>query len=137
MKKLISLLLALALVLAVAVASAETISLTLWGSELDQDYLTERVEAFKAAYPDQTFEIQIGAESESTAKDTVLTDVTAAADVYAFADDQLNALVNGGALEALDEFDPMLQGMAGKSLDDVKAANAQAAIDNATLDGKL
>lgn len=137
MKKLITLLLALALTLSLAVASADSIQLTVWGAELDQDFLAERVEAFKAAYPDQTFDIQIGVESESTAKDTVLTDPTAAADVYSFASDQLTELVNAGALINLDgEFGQALQ-MAGKTVDDVKAANVPASIDGATKDGKL
>ena len=59
-------------------AESETITLTMWGAEEDQALLGELVEEFKAAYPDQTFDIQIGVESESTAKDTVLTDVEAA-----------------------------------------------------------
>lgn len=77
-------------------ASGGPISLTLWGAEEDQALLAELVEKFKAQYPDQTFDIKIGVESESTAKDTVLTDVEAAADVFAFANDQLNDLVAAG-----------------------------------------
>ena len=60
-------------------ASGETIQLTVWGAEEDQALLSELVEKFKAAHPDQTFDITIGVESESTAKDTILTDVEAAA----------------------------------------------------------
>ena len=94
MKKLMSLLLALAMVLSLgAVAFADDpIAITVWGAEEDQTYLAERIEAFKAAYPDQTFDITLGVESESTARDTILTDVEAAADVYAFASDQLPSL---------------------------------------------
>ena len=84
--------------------SNETVKLTLWGAEGDQDYLKNVVENFKAAYPDQEFDIQIGVESESTAKDTVLTDIEAAADVYSFASDQLADLVKAGALLNLVEF---------------------------------
>ena len=51
--------------------SNEVITLTLWGAEEDQNYLAGRVEAFEALYPDKIFDIKIGAESESTAKDTV------------------------------------------------------------------
>ena len=119
MKKLLALLLAAVMVLSLAAcggsgkttetkapaapaASGGPISLTLWGAEEDQALLAELVEKFKAQYPDQTFDIKIGVESESTAKDTVLTDVEAAADVFAFANDQLNDLVSAGALLALD-----------------------------------
>lgn len=91
--------------------SGETISLTLWGGEEDQNLLAERVEAFKAAYPDQTFDIKIGVESESTAKDTILTDIEAAADVFAFADDQLADLVDAGALMSIGQHGPSHPGL--------------------------
>lgn len=119
-------------------ASGETIQLTVWGAEEDQALLSELVEKFKAAHPDQTFDITIGVESESTAKDTILTDVEAAADVFAFANDQLADLVAAGALQALDSnMDAALSTYAGKTLDDVKAANAQASVDAATQDGTM
>lgn len=79
-------------------ASGETISLRVWGGEEDQALLAELVNDFKAAHPDQNFDIQVGVESESTAKDTVLTDISAAADVFAFASDQIASLVRNGAL---------------------------------------
>ena len=113
--------------------SNETIKLTLWGAEEDQNFLKERVEAFKKAYSDQNFDIQIGVESESTAKDTVLTDIEAAADVYAFADDQLADLVDAGALLKLDDnMSSVLETYAGKSLDDVKEANVPVSIEAAS-----
>lgn len=114
------------------------IDLTLWGAEEDQTFLGERVEAFKAAYPDQTFNIEIGVESESTAKDTILTDIEAAADVFAFADDQLPDLVDAGAMLELDSnMDQVLQTYAKKSLDDIKSANVEVSITSATEDDKL
>ena len=82
---------------------------------------------FKAAYPDVTFDITLGAESESTAKDTVLTDVEAAADVYAFADDQINDLVNAGAL----------QEVVANYTFDVVNENATGAVEAAAVDGKV
>lgn len=63
--------------------SGETIALRVWGAEEDQALLKDLVEKFKQTYSDQTFDIQIGVESESKAKDDILTDVTAAADVKA------------------------------------------------------
>ena len=138
LKKVLASTLAAATVLssAVLVNAEETITLTLWGAEEDQTLLGELVEEFKAAYPDVTFDIQIGVESESTAKDTILTDVEAAADVYSFASDQIYDLVNAGALIDLDEYAEALT-MAGKTLDDVKAANVAGSIEAATVDGKL
>lgn len=121
-----------------AAAPAEPIALTLWGAEEDQALLAELVEEFKAAYPDQTFDIQIGVESESTAKDTILTDVEAAADVFAFANDQLNDLVAAGALLALDgDIAQVLPAYANKTLDDVKAANAAGSVAAASKDDTL
>lgn len=116
-------------------ASNETIKLTLWGAEEDQNLLKELVDKFESTYSDQKFDIQIGVESESTAKDTVLTDVEAAADVYAFASDQLSDLVKAGALACIDDVGEAL-GRANKTLDDVKAANGEAASEAASVDGK-
>lgn len=119
-----------------AAGGSETVSLTVWGAEEDQTLLAELVEDFKAAYPDVTFDIQIGVESESTAKDTILTDVEAAADVYSFASDQLNDLVKAGALLNLEDYAEALQ-VAGKTLDDVKSANSAGSVEAASLDGSL
>ena len=123
---------------AAADASNETVALTLWGAEEDQALLAQLVEEFKAAYPDQTFDIQIGVESESTAKDTVLTDIEAAADVFAFANDQLNDLVSAGALLNLSgDVSAVLPAYTGKTLDDVLAANVEGSVSAATKDGNV
>ena len=119
-------------------ASNETVALTLWGAEEDQALLAQLVEDFKAAYPDQTFDIQIGVESESTAKDTVLTDIEAAADVFAFANDQLNDLVSAGALLNLSgEVSAVLPAYTGKTLEEVLAANGEGSVAAATKDGNV
>lgn len=107
--------------------TTDTVTLTVWASEEDQDLTTGLLDEFKAAYPDITFDITLGAESESTAKDTVLTDVEAAADVYAFADDQINDLVKAGAL----------QEVVATYTYDVAGSNAASAVDAASVDGKL
>lgn len=103
------------------------VTMTVWASEEDQDLTTKLLDQFKALYPDVTFEITLGAESESTAKDTVLTDVEAAADVYAFADDQINDLVQAGAL----------QEVVANYTYDVAASNVAGAVEAAGVDGKL
>lgn len=108
-------------------ATTDTVTLTVWASEEDQDLTTQLLDEFKAAYPDVTFDITLGAESESTAKDTILTDVEAAADVYAFADDQINELVQAGAL----------QEVVTSYTYDVATENAAGAVEAASVDGKL
>ncbi|MCI7814334.1 MAG: extracellular solute-binding protein [Lachnospiraceae bacterium] len=118
-------------------AADEAIELTLWGAEEDQNLLKDLVAKFEETYSDYKFNIQIGVESESTAKDTILTDVEAAADVFAFASDQIYDLVNAGALANLDEYDAAFQQVVGKSLDDVRAANSESSVAAATVDGNL
>ena len=121
-----------------APAEKQDVSLRIWGAEEDQTMLQGMIDSFKEHYADYAnFDIQLGTESESTAKDTVLADIEAAADVYAFASDQLIDLVNAGALQSVDEMDAALEAYAGKSVADVKSANAPGSVDAATKDGTL
>lgn len=117
--------------------SNETISLTVWGAEEDQALLTDLVNKFKQTYTQKNFDIKIGVESESTAKDTILTDVSAAADVFAFASDQLDALVSAKALLEIDTVDAALKGVTGKSVSDIKSLNTDSSVNEATKDNKL
>lgn len=55
-------------------SDGSTIDLVVWGPEEDQTFLTGLIEDFQKQYPDQTFNIKLGVESEATAKDTILTD---------------------------------------------------------------
>ena len=113
---------------AAAAAFSKDVTLTMWGAEEDQDLLREISDKFIEKYGNYggKITINLGSQSESTAKDTVLTDPTAAADVYAFADDQLNELVKAGALQEVQ-----------LNADDVKNRNTPASVDAATVDGKL
>ena len=121
-----------------APAEKQDVTLRMWGAEEDQPMLLSMIDSFKEHYADYAnFDIQLGTESESTAKDTVLTDIEAAADVYSFASDQLIDLVNAGALQSIDEMDAALEAYAGKSVADVKSANAPGSVDAATKDGTL
>lgn len=116
-----------------------TIALTMWGAEEDQEMLAGMIETFKAEYGDwANFDIQLGVESESKAKDDIIVDVEAAADVYAFASDQINDLVKAGALQALDEdMSVTLEMWTGKDVAGLKAANASGSVDAATVNNKL
>lgn len=104
-----------------------TVALTVWASEEDQTLTADLIEEFKSEYSDVTFDITLGSESESTAKDTILTDVEAAADVFAFADDQINELVQAGAL----------QPVVTTYTYDVSSENVAGAVEAATVDGTL
>lgn len=121
-----------------APAEKQDVSLRMWGAEEDQAMLQGMIDSFIANYGDYAnFTIELGVESESTAKDTVLADVEVAADVYAFASDQLVDLVNAGALQNIDSMDAALQAYAGKGIADVKSANASGSVDAATIDGAM
>lgn len=108
-------------------ATTGTVDLTVWASEEDQDLTTKLIDNFKGQYPDVDFNITLGAESESKAKDDILVDVEAAPDVYAFADDQINELVNAGALQAVQ----------ATYTYDVASANLAGSIEAATVNGTL
>ncbi len=109
---------------AAAAAFAQDVTLTMWGAEEDQDLLREISDKFIEKYGNYggKITINLGAQSEKEAKDTVLTDPTAAADVYAFADDQLNELVQAGALQEVQ-----------LNADDIKSRNTPASVDAATV----
>ncbi len=119
-------------------AQKQDVTLRMWGAEEDQAMLQGMIDSFKTKYADYAnFDIQLGVESESTAKDTILTDVEAAADVFAFASDQIVDLVNAGALLSIDSMDQALQTYAGKTVADVKSANASGSVDAATYNDTL
>lgn len=123
---------------AVADGEKQTVALRMWGAEEDQEFLKGMAESFAEEYADVAdITVEVGVESESTAKDTVLTDVEAAADVYSFASDQLPDLVNAGALQSIDGMDEALQAYAGKSVADVKEANTEDSVEACTFDGTL
>ncbi len=106
-----------------------TVELTVWAAEEDQQMVTDWCNAFAAQYPEVTFSFTVGVSSESTTKDTVLTDVEAAADVFSFAGDQISALVNAGALQEVTmNKDTVVEALGGADAGAVTAA---------TVDGKL
>lgn len=113
-----------------AASAAESwgdVKLTMWGAEEDQTMLREMADAFIEQNADKgNVTIDIGVQSEAQAKDTVLADPEAAADVFAFADDQLNELVAAGALQEV-LLNP----------DDVKSRNLAGSVEAATMNDKL
>ncbi len=111
----------------------DAVGIRVWGAEDDQALLSELIAGFEAQYPDVDFDIQLGVESESTAKDTILTDVEAAADVFAFASDQIYDLVNAGALADLRNYEEAFERYPGRTLDEIKAANSESSVAAATV----
>ena len=111
-------------------AEKKDVSLTVWGAEEDQTMLGEMIESFKKEYADKAnWKIELGVESEADAKDDVLNDPEAAADVFAFADDQVDDLVNAKALQEITlDADQVIEDNGGKDSGAVQAASS---------DGKL
>ena len=111
MKKILSRVLALCMVLSLcSCALAEDVTLTVWvGDNQDIEWINGVIDNFKAAYPDNNYTINVGVQNEGDCSKTVLNDPTAAADVFTFADDQFNSLLNGGALQqVLDGADDII-----------------------------
>lgn len=110
-------------------ATTDTVKLRVWAAEEDQDVTKKMVDEFKSQYEAKgvKFDIEIGVQSEASAKDTVLADIDAAADVFSFADDQIIELVNAGAL----------QEVAQTYTYDVQNENLSGSVEAATQGGKL
>lgn len=75
-----------------------------WGDENDRDLIENIIEDFKAEYADEAhFEIIVSKENVQTSKETVLSNLSNAADIYMFADDQFDSLRQAGALLEITE----------------------------------
>ena len=106
-------------------ASDETVVLRVWAAEEDQNLTNELVNKFKEANPDQEFDITVGVESEAKAKDDILVDPEAAADVFTFASDQIIDLVNAKVLQPVQD------------VDTITSSNVSGAVEAASVDGTL
>lgn len=130
MKKFLAMVLALAMMLTMVAscAMAEEVSLRVWvGDNNDIEWINTVIANFQAANPDKTYKIEVGVQTEGDCSKVVLTDPTAAADVFTFADDQFNSLYNAGALQQV-VIDP----------EAVIAANTPESVAAATgMDGNL
>ena len=109
-------------------ATDGTVNIDLWCSETEayQKVMKELCDKFEAEYPDVDFNITLGAVSEADMKDRVLEDVEAAADVFIFPDDQLEALVKAGALNEV----------AAQYTYDMNETDTPATVDAGKYDGK-
>ena len=108
---------------AAATTTSEKITLTVWASQEDQAMIKEMCNAYAAANPDKTYKFLYGVQSESDAADKVLNDPESGPDVFAFASDQINKLIQAGALARVG----------GSILEDIKKTNTAESIDAATV----
>ena len=71
------------------------ITLKVWAPDKAVKLVQQQVEEFKKAYPNKTFtKIEVVAQGEGDAGTQLLNDASVAADVFSFASDQLNKLVD-------------------------------------------
>ena len=103
------------------------VELLVWGPQEEQDFLKTQCDAFNAAHPEWNIKFTYGVCSEGEAKDVVTKDLDAAGDVFYYANDQMNVLVDAGAVA---EF-------AGTYKDQIAAANDDAFMNTVTYDGKV
>ncbi len=126
MKKVVSVVLALCMALSLcSFALAEDVTLTVWvGDNQDIEWINGVIDNFKAAHPENNYTINVGVQTEGDCSKVVLNDPTAAADVFTFADDQFNSLMNGGALQqVVDGADDIIAANGGADAPVVKAAS--------------
>ncbi|MBE6976454.1 MAG: extracellular solute-binding protein [Ruminococcaceae bacterium] len=135
MKKILSLLLAGAMTVSLTAAcaseqtggEAEKMTLKVWGPSEDQDpatgkWLQTTCEKFNQLNPQWDITFEYGVCGENDAGKKVTADVTAAADVYMYASDQLGMLMDAQALSQLG----------GQNLQAVKDNNSEAMINAVT-----
>ena len=102
MKKLLAMVLAAVMVLSLCscATAEETVALRVWvGDNADLPWINSVIENFKAAHPEKTYDISVDIQAEGDCSKRVLNDTEAAADVFTFADDQFNSLMNAEALQ--------------------------------------
>lgn len=106
------------------------VTLSVWCPHESVEAVEQMISDFTELHSDEAvFHITVSEEEELSCKETVLANPAAAADIYAFADDQFRELYNAGALLEIT-----------MDADTVIAENGGAdngAIRSATVDGKL
>ncbi len=107
-----------------------TATITVWSPAEDQspdsgEWLQTQCEAFNEAHENWDLEFEYGVCSEGDAGTTITQDPSAAADVYMFANDQLQTLIDAQAISKLG----------GDALEKVETNNSQTVVDSVSVDG--
>lgn len=97
--------------------------LTVWGAQEDQELLKELCNAYAKAHPENDYKFLYGVQAETDAADKVLNDPESGPDVFSFASDQINKLIQAGALARIG----------GTALETLKANNSEGSVDSATV----
>lgn len=115
-------------------ASTEKIStkLTVWGNAEDQaeengKWLQTMCEQFNSEHPEWDITFEYGVCSEQDAGKTIPQDPSNSGDVYFFANDQLQTLIDANAIAKLG----------GETADYVKNTNLSSIVNSVTVDGNI
>lgn len=103
--------------------TGDTVTLMVWVSKEDQDFAKQIAKDFQAAHPEKKYNFLFGEQGENDAGTKVLNDPTNAPDVFSFPSDQINKLINGGALARVG----------GTRLERMKEVNTADSVDSATV----
>ncbi len=107
-------------------AGNQKIELVVWGAEEDKELMTQIIQSFQANYQGQAdFQISFEVQGESQCKDVLLGGLEEGADVFTFADDQVNALAAAGALDPIE------------NADEIRSKNLSSAVEAATVNNQL
>lgn len=102
------------------------VKLKIWAEEVNWEVTNKMIDSFKAKYKNEaTFEIELIQGNDGETKSNLLANVYGGADIFSFADDQLNAMVSGGALAAVP------------NPDEVKSANLEDAVNSCMVNGVM
>ena len=75
------------------------VSLIIWAEEANFDNLSKMIDSFKQEYAGQAdFNIELVNSADGQTRNSVLSDIHSAADVFSMPDDQLYSMIAGGAL---------------------------------------
>lgn len=106
----------------------KAITLKVWAPDNQQELLKKQTEEFAKANEDKwTITWDISAVGEDSARDQVLNDADAAADIFMYASDNTAALVNAGVIAKLG----------GETEQMVKDTMSQTIVDTVTMNGSL
>ena len=104
----------------------QKVELVVWGAEEDRELMNQIIQSFEAKYQGQAdFEIIFEVQGESQCKDALIGGLEDGADVFTFADDQLNALAAAGALDPIE------------NADEIRSRNLSSTTEAATINNQL
>lgn len=105
---------------------SQKVELVVWGAEEDTELMNQIIRSFQTEYQGQAdFQISFEVQGESQCKDALIGGLEEGADVFTFADDQLNALAAAGALDPIE------------NADEIRSRNLSSTVEAAAVNNQL